>query len=86
MADARSVFSRLYITQEQRHSHSMNILETAVELLLEIARTILVEAISGRVRRVRFHHSRHTMKEIGKYLHIQTRRKLLNRLSTGEKQ
>jgi len=86
LAEAERVRSRLYTMHQQRHSHSMNILAILIELLFEIARAILIEAISGRVRRIRFRRGPQDIQEIRKRLHVATRRNLLNRLSTGERQ
>jgi hypothetical protein len=58
-------------------------LETIVALLAELLRSLLVEAVSGRVREMRFPHRLHGMKDVRRHVHWRTRRKLFNRLSTA---
>jgi len=64
----------------------MQFLAIAFEFVVELGRTFIIEELAGRVRRVRFHVRPRSMKAVWRHVHLKTRRSLLNRLSTGEKQ
>jgi hypothetical protein len=62
----------------------MPIWEIIVELIIEIGRTVFVEELSERVRRVRMRRPK-GMASVRRHIHQATRRRLLNRLSTESK-
>ena len=59
----------------------MPILEIIVELIIETGRTLLVEELSERIRRVRIRRLK-GMTAVRRHIQRATRRRLLNRLST----
>jgi len=60
----------------------MPIAEIIVQLIVEIGRAAMVEELSERVRRVQIHRLK-GMADVRRHIHRRTRRRFLNRLSTG---
>jgi hypothetical protein len=56
-----------------------------LSLLFDLLRTFLIEVLSDRVRRVRIRAKLTGMENVRRYVHRETRRRLLNRLSTEAK-
>ncbi len=52
------------------------------ELIVEMIRTLLVEAVSERVRAVWLRRGLRGMRDVHRHLHFATRKRLLQRLST----
>jgi hypothetical protein len=59
----------------------MPILEILIEFIFETGRTVLIERLSERVRRVRIRRLK-GMVEVRRHVHRTNRRRLFNRLST----
>jgi hypothetical protein len=56
--------------------------EMLFELIAELARTLLIEEVSDRVRSFRPRRRLRGMKDVHRHLRHETRRRLFNRLST----
>ena len=56
-------------------------LETLIALIVDFIRTLLIEAVSSRVRSLRPRRRLRGMKDVRRHLHCATRRRLLHRLS-----
>ena len=59
----------------------MLIVETIIQLIIEIGRTALVEELSERVRRVQIRRIK-GIEQVRRHIHRTTRRRLFDRLST----
>ena len=60
----------------------MPIVETILQLIVELGRAALMEALSERVRRVQIRRLR-GMNDVRRHIRHRTRQRFLNRLSTG---
>ncbi len=58
-------------------------METLMALIIDFIRTLLIEAVSDRVRGLHPAPRLRGMKEVRHYVHRITRSRLLNRISTG---
>lgn len=56
-----------------------------VEMVVEILRALLIEAILERVRNLRFSGSSHGMNAVRRRVQRRVRHQLVNRMSTGRK-
>ncbi len=73
----------LYIESEQRHHRSM-LTPDIFQFIVDLARTLLVEELSERVRKVRPRRLR-GMADVHRHVRRSTLHRLLNRLSTKTK-
>ncbi len=60
----------------------MWILQIAIEFIIDMMRTLLIEGISDRVRVVAGRPRLRGMKDVHRHVHSRVRRRLFNRLST----
>ena len=56
--------------------------ETFIALLTELLRALLIEVVSDCVREIRLPRRLRGMEDVYRHIHLQTRRRLFNRLST----
>jgi hypothetical protein len=57
-------------------------LEVLIAIIIDLIRTVLIEAASDRVRRLKLPRRLRGMRDVRRYVHRKTRERLLNRLST----
>ena len=73
--------SLLYKHSRQRH-HAAMLVDTLIELIASVIRTLLIEELVERVRKVRTERSLRGMSAVRRHVQHANRRRLLNRLST----